>query len=136
MHRIAASAVGLLIASVSHAQVISMSWTTLDCGGASSSGSGYLVQGTIGQTDTDVLYGSGYTVSGGFWSGIGSTPACYANCDYSTVAPTLTANDFICFLTAYAESRSYANCDGSTGNPALTANDFICYLSKYASGCS
>ena len=30
----------------------------------------------------------------------------------------------------------YANCDGSTSNPLLTANDFQCFLNAYASGCS
>ncbi|MBX3377664.1 MAG: hypothetical protein KF678_11760 [Phycisphaeraceae bacterium] len=62
-------------------------------------------------------------------------PACYVNCDCSTGNPTLTANDFQCFLNAYASGDAYANCDGSTGNPLLTANDFQCFLNKYAVGC-
>jgi hypothetical protein len=61
---------------------------------------------------------------------------CYANCDGSTGAPLLTANDFQCFLNKYAAGNTYANCDGSTGNPLLTANDFQCFLNKYAAGCS
>ena len=33
-------------------------------------------------------------------------------------------------------SSCYANCDGSTANPSLTANDFQCFLNKFAAGCS
>jgi len=63
------------------------------------------------------------------------TTLCYANCDGSTVAPVLTANDFQCFLNAFASGQSYANCDGSTVAPVLTANDFQCFLNKFAVGC-
>jgi hypothetical protein len=65
--------------------------------------------------------------------GIDLGTACYANCDQSTVAPVLSANDFVCFLNAYANSESYADCDGVGG---LTANDFACFLNAYATGCS
>ncbi len=65
-----------------------------------------------------------------------SQSSCYANCDGSTSAPLLTANDFQCFLNAYAANDSYANCDGSTSTPILTANDFQCFLNTFAAGCS
>jgi hypothetical protein len=55
--------------------------------------------------------------------------SCYADCDG---VGGLTANDFACFLTAYANGASYANCDGVGG---LTANDFACFLNAYAAGC-
>ncbi len=60
---------------------------------------------------------------------------CYANCDVSATAPVLTANDFQCFLNAYAMGSAYANCDASTTVPVLTANDFQCFLNAYAAGC-
>ncbi|MBX3376268.1 MAG: hypothetical protein KF678_04610 [Phycisphaeraceae bacterium] len=60
---------------------------------------------------------------------------CYANCDLSTGTPLLTANDFQCFLNAFASGYAYANCDGSTGTPVLTANDFQCFLNRFAQGC-
>ena len=60
---------------------------------------------------------------------------CYPNCDDSTGAPALTANDFQCFINKYAGNDFYANCDGSTGTPALTANDFQCFINTYAAGC-
>jgi hypothetical protein len=61
--------------------------------------------------------------------------ACYANCDNSTSAPILNANDFQCFLNKYAAQDPGANCDGSTAPPALNANDFQCFLNAYAAGC-
>jgi hypothetical protein len=68
--------------------------------------------------------------------GIVNLPPCYANCDQSTTPPVLTANDFQCFLTNYANGTSYANCDQSGGVPALTANDFQCFINNYVGGCS
>jgi hypothetical protein len=63
-------------------------------------------------------------------------PECYANCDQSTVAPVLTANDFSCYLNSYVAGSSFANCDMSTGTPVLTANDFQCFLNHFATGCT
>jgi choice-of-anchor B domain-containing protein len=60
---------------------------------------------------------------------VGGT-TCYANCDGTG---GLTANDFSCFLNAFANGQSYADCDGVGG---LTANDFSCFLNAYANGCS
>jgi hypothetical protein len=60
-------------------------------------------------------------------------PTCYPNCDNTTAAPVLTANDFSCFLNAFVTNQSYANCDGTGG---LTANDFSCFLVKFTQGCS
>ncbi len=60
---------------------------------------------------------------------------CYANCDQSTTAPVLTANDFLCFLNAFASGSPAANCDRSLVAPVLSANDFMCFLNSYAKGC-
>lgn len=74
-----------------------------------------------GQTGVNyVLYGS---------------PACYANCDGSTLAPVLNANGFQCFINRFASGSAAANCDGSTVAPVLTANDFQCFIDAYAAGC-
>jgi hypothetical protein len=63
-------------------------------------------------------------------------PCCWANCDNSSGAAALTANDFQCFLNKFASGSPYANCDGSTGSPTLTPNDFLCYFNAFAAGCS
>jgi hypothetical protein len=62
-------------------------------------------------------------------------PPCYANCDLSTVAPTLNVGDFTCFLQKFAAGHPYANCDNSTAAPALNVGDFTCYLQRFATGC-
>ncbi len=61
---------------------------------------------------------------------------CYPNCDGSTGTPSLTSNDFQCFLNRFAAGDTYANCDASTGTPTLTANDFQCFLNSFAAGCT
>lgn len=49
-----------------------LSWWTVDGGGYTwSEGGGYALGGTIGQPDAGVLQGSGYTLAGGFWGGVG-----------------------------------------------------------------
>jgi len=40
---------------------------TVDGGGGQSNGGGYTLTGTIGQPDTGVMRGEGYTLGGGFW---------------------------------------------------------------------
>ncbi len=88
-------------------------------------------------TSGGYTYISGYGVSGGqnralLWQ---RALPCPANCDASTSAPILTANDFQCFLNKFAQADPSANCDGSTTNPTLTANDFQCFLNQFAAGC-
>ena len=88
---------------------------------------------------------NGTLVAGGVFTRAGNAYApyltqlacsCWANCDNSSAAPILNANDFQCFLNNFAAGTQYANCDGSTVAPLLNANDFQCFLNKYASGCN
>jgi len=65
-----------------------------------------------------------------------AAPACYANCDGSTIVPILNVSDFICFQTKYAAGDPAANCDNSTIPPVLNVSDFICFQTKYSAGCS
>ena len=47
-----------------------LSWWTADGGGQTfSAGAGYSLGGAIGQPDAGQMAGSGYHLSGGFWSG-------------------------------------------------------------------
>lgn len=50
------------------AQSYAITWWTVDGGGGTSAGGGYILSGTIGQPDAGVMSGGGYTLSGGFWS--------------------------------------------------------------------
>jgi hypothetical protein len=63
---------GLLCAtSVLQAQY-SLDWYTINGGGGTSSGGGYTLSGTIGQSDANpaVLSGGSYSLEGGFWPGL------------------------------------------------------------------
>jgi hypothetical protein len=62
-------------------------------------------------------------------------PACYANCDNSTIAPVLNVLDFNCFLNRFSAGDSYANCDNSTIAPVLNVLDFNCFLNRFSAGC-
>ncbi|MBL9030582.1 MAG: hypothetical protein JNM80_02605 [Phycisphaerae bacterium] len=56
-------------------------------------------------------------------------PNCYADCDNNH---RLDVNDFVCFMTKYAQQDPYANCDvGAVVDPT----DFACFMAKYAAGC-
>jgi hypothetical protein len=113
-----------------------LDWHTIDGGGATYlTGGTFELGATAGQPDAGVMTGGTFVLGGGFWHGVGGG-SCYANCDNSTGNPLLTANDFQCFVNAYASNSPYANCDGSAGSPTLTANDFLCFLNAYANGCS
>ena len=37
---------------------------------------------------------------------------------------------------SFAAADTYANCDASTVIPILTANDFQCFLNAFAAGCT
>jgi hypothetical protein len=136
--RLLASSIILASAASALAQPFVMESNTCDSGGAIDAAAGsYLLNGTIGQPDAGILIAATYECQGGFWNTDGaSPPTCYPNCDGSTGTPSLTANDFQCFINAYAAGAAYANCDGSTGTPTLTANDFQCFINTYAGGCS
>ena len=125
----------LITSAAVHAQ-FNIDWYTIDSGGGASAGGAFTLSGTIGQPDAASSAGGTLECDGGFWSVLaGTTAACYANCDQSTIPPVLNVNDFSCFLNRYAAGDSYANCDQSTIAPVLNVNDFSCFLNRYAAGC-
>jgi hypothetical protein len=51
-------------------QAYDLSWWTVDGGGGTSNGTGYLLDGTAGQPDPGpILRGGSYHLAGGFWHG-------------------------------------------------------------------
>ena len=63
----------LVVVSVALAQSGSgydLTWNTIDGGGDTSTGSGYTLVGTIGQSDAGAaMKGNEFTLNGGFWIG-------------------------------------------------------------------
>jgi hypothetical protein len=57
------------------AQSYSIGWSTIDGGGSTSTGDGFSVTGTIGQPDANgAMAGSGFSLTGGFWSVFSAVP--------------------------------------------------------------
>ena len=54
----------------------SITWSTIDGGGGTSSGGQYIVSGTIGQHDAAYSEGEQYELLGGFWPG---EPSCFVD---------------------------------------------------------
>lgn len=107
----------LTTGAVSGGQVLYMQWIVGDAGAAGGTALSQVFRVPV------------------FCGSYGCPVTCYANCDNSTLAPVLNANDFNCFLAKFAIGDASANCDGSTAAPILNANDFQCFLNSFASGC-
>ncbi len=60
----------LILATVAVARIAGydLTWWTVDSGGGSSVGSGYRLNGTIGQPDAGLLSGGNYRLEGGYWN--------------------------------------------------------------------
>lgn len=67
----ATACAGVLYAAVSSfglGQDFDLSWSTIDCGGATfTTGGGFELSGTIGQPDAGVVTGGSFELIGGFW---------------------------------------------------------------------
>jgi hypothetical protein len=88
-----------------YAQPFTLTWSAIDCGGATVlSGGPYTLGGSVGQPLAGAVSAGNYGVAGGFWGGSGSV--CYANCDGSTTDPVLNVLDFACFLNRFAAGCS------------------------------
>jgi uncharacterized membrane protein len=100
---------------------------------------GWVLERAMGISDDKrTIVGEGMNPNGQTEGWIITLPwpvGCYANCDESTAAPKLNANDFQCFLNRFAAGDSIANCDGSTAQPSLNVNDFQCFMNAFAAGC-
>jgi hypothetical protein len=57
-----------LLSGVRAAGQIAIDWSSVDAGGARSSGGAYAVEGTIGQADAGLLSGGRFTLTGGYWA--------------------------------------------------------------------
>lgn len=68
--RLAAGLLALVLAGsqAAGADLFDLSWFTIDGGGATSTGGGFELTGTIGQPDAGILTGGGYELTGGFWN--------------------------------------------------------------------
>jgi hypothetical protein len=122
----------------------SISWSTIDSGGGTSSGGAFSVSGTIGQPDAGpVLSGGQFTVVGGFWTGVGGTPRCIADVDDGTFTGTpdggVTIDDLLYYTVIFEAGAIAADVDdGSftgTLDGGVTIDDLLYFLSRFNVGC-
>ncbi|MBN1766777.1 MAG: hypothetical protein JW860_16100 [Sedimentisphaerales bacterium] len=88
-----AATLSIFLYNISFAQTggdYTLTWSTMDSGGGSSSGGPYLLMGTIGQPDTGQMNKSDYEIQGGFWPG---WPLCIVDmADFANFAQNWLAN--------------------------------------------
>ncbi len=107
---------------------LDLSWSTIDCGGDTSTAGAVTLTGTIAQPDAGAMAGGVFEVRGGFWAG-GGPPPCYPDCNADGV---LTIADFGCFQTKFVSGDPYADCNSTGG---LTIADFGCFQTRFVAGC-
>jgi hypothetical protein len=101
----------LLAPAAAWGQTFSLDWFTIDGGGGTSSGGGYELTGTIGQSDATAaaaMSGGGFSLTGGFWP---LSSSCSAS-----VAPDL---DHDCDVDA-ADFTLFEACDSGPAIPLGT----------------
>lgn len=104
---------------------------TIDAGGISNaSGDGFSLSGTIGQPDAGpTMTGGPFSLSGGFWPGVGNTPPCPADLNNDGV---LNFFDVSAFITAFNSGQPDGdfNMDGN-----FNFFDVSGFLGAFTAGC-
>jgi len=122
-----------------------LSWNTVDSGGGSSAGGQFQLSGTIGQADAGVaLVGGGWSVQGGFWSGIGSEPIDTCLPD---IVPLPSGNGLVNVDDLLAVINGWGNCanpnlcpadiappglaGGTVGNDVVNVDDLLAVINGW-----
>jgi len=107
-----------------YAQDFTLDWFTVEGGGATSTGAGYSLNGTIGQPDAAKSSGGGFTVEGGFWSGVsGGQPAVaprlfiQASGGFATISWTPITPGFVLQVNDSLSPLTWTDAPGGGANP-------------------
>ena len=126
-----AALISLLAISAAFSQY-TIPWSTIDGGGATSSGGNFALTGTIGQPDassfSSPISGGSFSLVGGFWTGV-AAPTCAlpGDMDLSTLRNGLDIQGFIrCLLGV---SGSNCACADISGNGTVGAEDIPGFVS-------
>jgi len=93
-----------------------LEWSTIDGGGAQSSGGQYMLTGTIGQPDADWSVGGNYELLGGFWPGRPIKPVECFPATYSTYNDWVTLGKPDCWCSGY-KYQCDGDADGVSSGP-------------------
>ncbi|USO00078.1 MAG: hypothetical protein H6810_05290 [Phycisphaeraceae bacterium] len=109
----------------------SINWYTIDGGGGTSAGGGYTLSGTIGQHDaSNAMTGGAYTLTGGFWAGVGAGPCNAA--DIAEPYGILDLVDITTFVSGFLGTDPIADLN-SDGLFDLT--DINLFVTTFLAGC-
>ncbi|MEM1330376.1 MAG: GC-type dockerin domain-anchored protein [Planctomycetota bacterium] len=149
---------GSLVAGAANAQ-FSIDWYTIDGGGGTSSGGGFVLSGTIGQPDAGApMTGGTFELIGGFWAfETGAVSACSpadlttdgsnpGDADYGTPDGLITVSDLTYFVEFWiASDLSVADVTTNGTNPgdanfgvpdgAVTVSDLTYIVELWIAGC-
>lgn len=104
---------------------------TVDAGGVTNAGGdGFSLSGTVGQPDASpTMTGGSFSLTGGFWPGVGNLPACPADINNDGV---LNFFDVSAFITAFNTSQPDGdfNKDGN-----FNFFDVSAFLGAFNTGC-
>ena len=142
----AAVCVVLIPATRASAQVYSITWNTVDCGGGTSqgtepvSGSVFSLSATIGQHDAGAALvgaspaGSTFSLTGGFWGAAPSTappPPCLADFNADGL---LNPDDLADYINAFFNEPPDAAADFNADD-LINPDDLSDYINAYFDGC-
>jgi hypothetical protein len=130
MNRSFSLVIGVLVLTpaAAHAQLLDLSWNTIDGGGGTSTGGPWTLSATIGQPDAGgPMTGGTFSLSGGFWPG--AIPTCRPDINGDS---QVNVADFLAFLSLYSAGNPRAdfNSDGQ-----VNVQDFLAFLAAYSAGC-
>ena len=107
--------------------VFEISWYTVDGGGGTSTGSGFVLSGTAGQPDAGDLAGGGFTLRGGYWQ-----PGGCGNCPTDVDGNGETeAFDLANLLGAWGPVTPGSACLDADGNGFIEAFDLAVLLGAW-----
>ncbi len=118
-------------------------WSTIDGGGViNASGGSFSLSGTIGQPDAGgPMTGGSFSLTGGFWAGVSSTPPCPADLAGNpdgTPDGLLNFFDVSAYLVLYGSGDLAADLAGNpdgTPDGLLNFFDVSAFLVLYGMGC-
>jgi hypothetical protein len=126
------------IASPALAQTYTMTWNTIDGGGAQNltgGGGRFSLSGTAGQPDattTTLTGGAGaYAFDGGFWPGAIVVP-CPCVADFDASGGTPDASDIAAFFESWLAGDPTSDADCSGGTP--DASDIDAFFTQWLAG--
>jgi hypothetical protein len=107
-------------------------WSTIEGGGGTSGGGAYVLNGSIGQFDAgSIMSGGQFALSGGFWSGTGTTPVCLADIFPPGGSGIVDIDDLLTVINNWGAGSG--NVADITGNGIVDIDDLLAVVNAWGS---